>query len=93
MSAVIFDLDGVLVDSTAVVERAWRRWAGEQSITWDAMLPRLHGRPGREVVREFAPHLDAEAEIAGVDGYEMGDTAAMAIMPGALECIELAGPR
>ena len=93
MSTVIFDLDGVLVDSTAVVERAWRRWADERGIAWDAMLPRLHGRPGREVVNEFAPHLDALEELVTVDAYEMADTDTMTLMPGALELIELAGPR
>jgi sugar-phosphatase len=93
VSTVIFDLDGVLVDSTAVVERAWRRWADERGIAWDAMLPRLHGRPGREVVNEFAPHLDALEELVTVDAYEMADTDTITLMPGALELIELAGPR
>jgi sugar-phosphatase len=89
---LIFDLDGVLVDSTAVVERAWRRWADERGIGWDAMLPRLHGRPGREVVAEFAPHLDALEELVTVDAYELADTDAMSVLPGALDLIELAGP-
>jgi sugar-phosphatase len=93
VNTLIFDLDGVLVDSTAVVERAWRRWAGERGIAWDTMLPRLHGRPGREVVGEFAPHLDALEELVTVDAYEMADTDSMAALPGALALIELAGPR
>jgi sugar-phosphatase len=90
---LIFDLDGVLVDSTAVVERAWRRWADERGVGWDAMLPRLLGRPGREVVNEFAPHLVAHEELVTVDAYEMADTDAMSVLPGALELIELAGPQ
>jgi sugar-phosphatase len=93
VNTLIFDLDGVLVDSTAVVERAWRRWAGERGIGWDAMLPRLHGRPGREVVGEFAPHLDALEELVTVDAYELADTDSMTAMPGALGLIELAGER
>jgi sugar-phosphatase len=56
------------------------------------MLPRLHGRPGREVVNEFAPHLDALEELVTVDAYEMADTEDMSVLPGALELIELAGP-
>jgi sugar-phosphatase len=92
VTTVIFDLDGVLVDSTAVVERAWKRWAGEHGIAFEAaMLPRLHGRPGREVVREFASHLDPDAEAARLDCYETSDPAGVALMPGALECIALAG--
>jgi sugar-phosphatase len=27
--AIIFDLDGVLIDSSAVVQRQWRRWITE----------------------------------------------------------------
>lgn len=36
-AAVLFDLDGVLVDSGAAVERAWERWAGRHRLpegTW-----------------------------------------------------------
>jgi sugar-phosphatase len=94
VSAVIFDLDGVLVDSTAVVERAWKRWASEQGIAFEeAMLPRLHGRPGREVVREFAPHLDPEVEEAVLDAYETSDPADLRVMPGALQCVAIAAER
>ena len=44
---LISDFDGVLVDSTPVVEAAWSRWAGERGVVFETMLPRLHGRPGR----------------------------------------------
>src|SRR3954470_752025 len=90
---LISDFDGVLVDSTPVVERAWGRWAGERSIDFEAMLPRLHGRPGRDVVREFAPHLDPDAEIVVIDAYELSETGAITVMPGACALIEAAGPR
>ena len=43
---LISDFDGVLVDSTPVVEAAWSRWAGERGVVFETMLPRLHGRPG-----------------------------------------------
>jgi beta-phosphoglucomutase-like phosphatase (HAD superfamily) len=33
VSAILFDLDGVLVDSLLVVERSWRRWAREQDLS------------------------------------------------------------
>jgi sugar-phosphatase len=90
---LISDFDGVLVDSTPVVEDAWSRWAGERGVVFETMLPRLHGRPGQDVVREFAPHLNADEELAVIDEYELAGTDAITVMPGALELIEAAGPR
>src|SRR6266850_7389359 len=42
--ALLFDLDGVLVDSQAVVERTWRRWAERHRVDADAILRAAHGR-------------------------------------------------
>ena len=63
VSAVLFDLDGVLVDSTELVERAWRRWALERSFSPDDVLAVAHGRPTRDVVRMFAPDIDVDQEV------------------------------
>ena len=90
---LISDFDGVLVDSTPVVEAAWSRWAGERGVVFETMLPRLHGRPGRDVLREFAPHLNADDELLVIDEYELAGTDAITVMPGAFELIEVAGPR
>ena len=91
---LISDFDGVLVDSTPVVEAAWSRWAGERGVVFETMLPRLHGRPGIDVVREFAPpHLIADEELAVIDEYELAGTDDITVMPGARELIEAAGPR
>jgi mannitol-1-/sugar-/sorbitol-6-phosphatase len=89
---VIFDLDGVLVASAPVVEASWSRWAGERGVEWDALLPVLHGRPGRELVTEFAPHLDADEEVATITAYELAEEHALVAVPGAGECIA-AAPR
>ncbi|MDA0182577.1 HAD-IA family hydrolase [Solirubrobacter phytolaccae] len=91
-SAVLFDLDGVLVASAPVVEASWNRWAEERDVDWDALLPVLHGRPGRELVHEFAPHLDADHEVATITAYEMAEEARLTAVPGAREAIE-AAPR
>lgn len=90
--AVLFDLDGVLVESAAVVEAAWGRWAGERGIDYAAMVPVLHGRPGRDLVREFAPGLDVEAEVATITAYEMAEEGALRAVRGAREAIA-AAPR
>jgi sugar-phosphatase len=61
-SAIIFDLDGVLVDSTALVEQQWRRWASARGLRAEPFLRVCHGRRAQETIRIAAPHLDAEAE-------------------------------
>ncbi|PRY40413.1 HAD-IA family hydrolase [Umezawaea tangerina] len=74
--AVLFDCDGVLVDSTADGEAAWRRWAGEYGVDEHRVLDGLHGRRSPDTVALFLPeHLRAEAlarietiEIAGATG-------------------------
>ena len=55
--AVLFDMDGTLVDSTAVVERHWRRWAAEHGVDLAEILRVSHGRPTLETLRIVAPHL------------------------------------
>ena len=61
-AAILFDLDGVLVDSTRSVDRQWRAWAREQGIDGDKVMAVAHGVRTIEVIRAVAPHLDAQAE-------------------------------
>jgi sugar-phosphatase len=62
-SAIIFDLDGVLVDSAAFVEQQWRRWATARGLRAEPFLRVCHGRRAVETIRLAAPQLDAEAEV------------------------------
>jgi sugar-phosphatase len=61
--AVIFDLDGVLIDSDAAIEQRWRQWAEQRDIPFEDVKSIYHGRPMVEVIQEVAPDLDAKAEI------------------------------
>jgi sugar-phosphatase len=61
---MLFDLDGVLVDSTGYVEQQWRRWATAKGLEPEPFLKVCHGRRALETIRLAAPHLDAEAEVA-----------------------------
>jgi mannitol-1-/sugar-/sorbitol-6-phosphatase len=90
VSAIMFDLDGVLVDSLRIVERAWRRWADEHGLPADAVLGVVHGRIAREVIGMFAPHLDAAEQAQLVGGYETQHGAELAAVPGARECVGIA---
>jgi sugar-phosphatase len=83
--AVLFDMDGTLVDSTAVVERIWRRWAARRGIDVAEVLRVSHGRPTLDTLRLVAPHLATLEEAAALDAAEDGDTAGLRAVPGALE--------
>jgi sugar-phosphatase len=62
--AVLFDLDGVLVDSTSYIEEQWRDYARSKGLAPEPFLKFCHGRRALETIRLAAPHLDAEAEVA-----------------------------
>lgn len=62
--AILFDLDGVLVDSAGYVEQQWRRWAIAKGLEPEPFLKVCHGRRALETIRLAAPQLDAEAEVA-----------------------------
>lgn len=72
--AVLFDLDGVLVDSTRAVERVWREWADVRGLDADQILGVAHGRRTLETIGLVAPHLDAEAEAMEIERLETGNT-------------------
>ena len=86
-AAILFDLDGVLVDSTRSVERQWRAWALEQGLNGDQVANVSHGVRAIEVIRAVAPHLDAEAEVRKLESREANDRDGVAVMPGAIHLV------
>jgi len=86
-SAILFDLDGVLVDSTRAVDREWREWAQRKGVDGDAIMAIAHGVRTVEVIRRVAPHLDAEAEAAAIENHEANDQRGVTVMPGAVELV------
>jgi mannitol-1-/sugar-/sorbitol-6-phosphatase len=87
-SAILFDLDGVLVDSTRSVSRQWRRWAGENNLSPEKVLQIAHGVRTIEVVRRLTPHLNPEAEVNKIEQREADDTGGVVVMPGAAQLIQ-----
>ncbi len=87
-SAVLFDLDGVLVDSTAYIERQWRDWAARRGVEAERFLRLCHGRRAVETIRLAAPELDAEAEVARFAEFAVEDGARFDPLPGARELLE-----
>ncbi len=76
VEAILFDMDGTLIDSTAASEATWARWAARHDVAMDAIREVHHGRLPQETIALVAPRLDAAAEArliyeeqeCGVDG-------------------------
>lgn len=84
---LLFDLDGVLVDSTPAVARVWSRWAVAHGFDPENTVQRAHGRPSIETIRELLPDADAEAENQIVERGELNDTDGVVPLPGARELL------
>jgi mannitol-1-/sugar-/sorbitol-6-phosphatase len=81
--AILFDLDGVLVDSSEVVQRTWNRWAALRGVHEPDLVQRAHGRRSVETVRAVAPHLDAAREVEWLATVELADLEGIVALPGA----------
>ncbi len=86
-SAILFDLDGVLVDSTRSVERQYRRWSEENGLDPAKVLKMSHGVRAVEVVHAVAPHLDAVKETRKIEQWEAHDRDGVNVMPGAVDLV------
>lgn len=86
-SALLFDLDGVLINSTPAVARVWRQWAIEHGFNPEEVVSRAHGRPSLSTVREYLPNADHEKENREVERREIEDLEGVVPLPGALELL------
>lgn len=84
--ALLVDLDGTLVDSTAPVRRVWAAFAGRHGLDGDEVHRFAQGRPSRETIRLLAPD-DHDAEAAAVEHAEVHDTDGVFALPGAAQLL------
>ncbi|MFJ4161463.1 HAD-IA family hydrolase [Microbacterium testaceum] len=82
--AVLFDLDGTLVDSTASVVRSWRRFAEHFDVPMEA-LHANHGQPARTLVSLLLPAERGAEAIAHVTGLEVADAVGLTPIRGAAD--------
>ena len=68
--ALLFDMDGTLVDSTAVVERAWAWWAKRHHVPLEDLLRFSHGRPTLSTFEHFLPGVDHTLELEEMLAHE-----------------------
>src|SRR5438270_2247268 len=85
--AILFDMDGVLMDSTPSVERVWRSWAAQHGLDPERVASLAHGRRSIETIRALAPELDAEKENVLVEQMEIDDKEGVTALPGAAELL------
>jgi mannitol-1-/sugar-/sorbitol-6-phosphatase len=85
--AVLFDMDGTIVDSRAIVERTWLGWATEHGIPVEAALKVAHGRRTFETMQLLAPEVATPEEAARLDALEEEQEGGEAAIPGALELL------
>ncbi|HZR56127.1 MAG TPA: HAD family hydrolase [Terriglobales bacterium] len=91
-SALLFDLDGVLIDSTPAVARVWKRWATEHGFDPDEVTHNAHGRPSIETIREYLPDADHELENREVERGEIEDLEGVVALPGVRELLNSLPP-
>ncbi|MFI1091090.1 HAD-IA family hydrolase [Streptomyces sp. NPDC020917] len=84
--ALLLDMDGTLVNSDAVVERCWRRWAARHGLEAEAVLKVVHGRQGHATMAALLPDRPMEenyAENALMLAEETADTDGVVPVAGA----------
>jgi len=89
---LLFDMDGVLLDSTPAVARVWAGWALEHGFDPKETARRAQGRPSISTVRELLPNADHEAENREIERREMADLDGVIPLPGALSLLQSLPP-
>jgi mannitol-1-/sugar-/sorbitol-6-phosphatase len=90
--AILFDMDGTLVDSTGCVKAIWGRWAQKHGIELQSLLQHSHGRRTIDTINQVAPHLDAEAEAEALETEEITIREGMVAVGGALQLLSRLKP-
>lgn len=85
--AVLFDLDGTLIDSVAAVVRSWVAWAAENGIAPE-QLHRFHGMPAVQVLAELVSAEQVPAAAERLEQLEVGDVDDIVLLPGAARALD-----
>jgi sugar-phosphatase len=83
VSAILFDMDGVLVNSKPAIDRVRTKWAVRRGLDVQTVLDIPHGQKTSEAFAKIAPHLDMREEVAWLDAEEERDLSGITAIPGA----------
>lgn len=83
-------MDGTIVDSNPVVERAWKWWAERYGLNLEELLQFSHGRPTVATMEHYFPGRDHAADLAEMLIFEETEIEGLRAIPGALEVVRVA---
>lgn len=86
-TAVLFDSDGVLVDSETIILDSWRKWADKMGEDPDEVLTNIHGRRAQDTVARFVEPRHRKEALALIDSMEIEDASKTHPIPGAAELL------
>ncbi len=89
---LLFDSDGVLVDSDASVNDAWSEWADHYHLPTAQVLEMVHGRPARQTVAHWLAEPQRQEALALIVHLELATASSVRAMPGAIESVSSLGP-
>jgi sugar-phosphatase len=87
-SGLLFDMDGVLLDSTHAVARVWRQWAEEHGFDPEEVSRVAQGRPSLTTIHDYLPDSDHLAENREVERRELADLKGVVPWPGAINLLK-----
>jgi sugar-phosphatase len=90
--ALLFDMDGVLVDSTPAVVRVWTAWANRFGLVPTEVVRQAHGRPSIATIRELLPSADHGAEDQAIERAEIADVEDIIALPGTKQLLDALPP-
>jgi sugar-phosphatase len=89
---LLFDMDGVLVDSTPAVARVWTAWANRFGLVPADVVRQAHGRPSIATIRELLPSADHHAENQIIEKAEIEDVQDVIALPGTKQLLDALPP-
>lgn len=87
VAAILFDIDGTLVDSTPVVNRTWRTWAAARSLDVEEILRTSHGRRSRDTIADLLPPDQIEAAAVELEQMELAAVDEVVALPAAKQLL------
>jgi sugar-phosphatase len=85
---ILFDMDGVLINSIGSVVRCWQRWAAMYDVPDAAHYEVPHGKRAIDIVKLLRPDIDPQEGLRVIEDMEMQDMADLTVLPGVKALLE-----